>query len=234
MILSYETSSLSYDDIDLIHGKFIPATRISNPCEQCPDRICTHLQSHPIRIFCNVYGVFGDLTGRFAERYDDYIVPCRTECIVDSEIMRNTIPREAVIGIFEEEGFWSRVQPYPWKNLLMGEIYNLCAGEYFLLTSFYGSIQLSERVIWIWQNFGNVSRERSVIASSDSYGLLVKSRNDVLISADLLHLEKWCKAGGSGFFWSELVGTCKDPSPILFKRLKLLRHAINDLKELAK
>ena len=232
MPLSYETSSLSYDDVDLIYGKFIPAHVVPSPFSG--ERRSNRSKS-PVRIFCNIYGVFADMTGRFAEKYDNHVVPCRLDCIIDETYVRNNISRDAVIAIVEEPEFWLNMEAYPWYKLLIEQFFNMCGGEYFLLLSFYDCEQLTDRVQWVWRHFGIAnSRDRTIVMSSDSYSLLVKSRNDILIDSDLLHCEKWSQAGGSAFFWPEIDSKCKDPSGLLYKRLKLLSDCINDLKGLSR
>ena len=158
MLLSYTTSSLTYDNIDLVYGKFFPAKNVVTHSTET---------AFPIRIFCNIYGMFADLTGRFAERFDNYKIPTIDNKgeIVDSQLMLNTISRSAVRAIMEEDNFWKGMQPYPWYMLLMREVYNLCGGEYYLLISFYDSLQLDDRIIWVWRHFGNVARYHTIVLS---------------------------------------------------------------------
>lgn len=221
MPLHYETSSIQYDDIDLIHGKFVAAK----------DGITSEKS---VRIFCNVYGVFGDLTGRFASKYDNLVIPCRMDCILDPDYIRNHVSKAALATILEEEFFWKNMSAFPWYMLLMGEIYKLCKGDYYLMISYYDSLQLEDRVVWIWRHFGHVSQERTFIAASSSWSNLVRGRNDILIDSNLVHIEKWGAAGGSGFWWPEMSIDCKDPSKILSKRIGLLNHAVRDLVDLVK
>ncbi len=224
MLLSYEKSTIPYDDIDLIHGKFVAA-------KPSPHLVSQPAKS-PIRIFCNVYGVFGDITGRFATKYDDLKIPCKVECIYDPEYLMNNVPREGVKAIMEEDFFWKNMEAYPWQMLLMGEIYKICGGDYYLFISFYDSLQLEDRAIWVWRHFGSVSRNRTFMCSTESSQLLIRSRNDILIDADLKHVENWCDAGGSGFWWPEMSSACVDPAKILSKRITLLTKAVRDLKEM--
>lgn len=229
MLLSYVSSSIKYDHVDLVHGKFI----IGKSGTFCYD-ICKNSSLIPnIRIFCNVYGLFGDLTGRFAQKCDDLKIPTIAgECVLDSDFICKTIPRATVRAIIEEPGFWRNMEPYQWYMLLMGEFYKLCYGNYFLCIGLYDSLQSEDRVIWIWRHFGNDARSRLFVLSSTTMPNLVKSRNDILIDADLEHLDRWTEAGGSGFWWPELVADCKDPAIIISKRIKLLSEAIDGLKNL--
>jgi hypothetical protein len=230
MLLSYETSSIAYDNVDLIHGKFVPAhINVAG----------MHVEGNlPVRFFCNVGGVFSDVTGRFAERYDNYVLPMvknsddTDSCVIDTKLLMKTVPRIAVDALLEEDDFWRLVQPYPWYMLLMQEFYNHCAGEFFLILHLYNGLQIEDRVLWIARHFGNESKEKLLILSYYTLPLLVRSRNDVLIDADLVHIEKWCDAGGSAFWWPELNGKCVEPASILVKRVKLLKQAVRDLKSL--
>ena len=234
MLLSYETSSFSYDNIDLIHGKFIPANR-TRFYSNCANNDCTTYvpTSSPVRIFTNIYGVFANLTGRFAENYDNLEIPNAVECVVDPEFIRLNIPKSGVEAIMEEDNFWKYIQPYPWRMLLMQEIYNICSGEYYLLLPVYDSLQLEDRLIWVWRHFGSQSKHRTMLMTSETSCLLIKSRNDIFIGADLHICELWTQQGGSAFWWPEIDYKCIDPAKILSKRIKLLGRAVSDLKELS-
>jgi hypothetical protein len=287
MLLSYETSSIAYDKVDLFYGKFVPArTRKSaqhhanaveinllENREKQPDLSkgtmlertdllentgkmpiadgnfpfvaetnssdsSSSEKNLPIRIFCNVTGLFSDLSGRFAERYDDYVLPLvknsddSPSCVVDyAEIMR-TVSKSAVEAIMEEKDFWRLLQPYPWYMLLFQEIYNMCGGEYYFILHFFNALQLEDRLTWCARHFGAESRKRTLVLAVDTMPLLVRSRNDILLDADLLHIEKWCDAGGSGYWWPELYGRCLEPASILAKRSRLMRQAIASLRAL--
>ena len=234
MLLSYETSSLSYDDIDLIHGKFIPA-QSRNFYSDCSNKDClTYIPSYaPVRIFVNIYGVFANLSGRFAEKYDNLELPDRVEGIVDPDFIRLNIPKSGVEAIMEEDMFWKDMLPYPWYILLTQEMYNICGGELYMLLPMYDSLQLEDRLIWVWRHFGNQARSRTALASYEMACMLIKSRNDILISSDLRNCELWTQRGGSAFWWSEINSNCKEPAVILRKRIKILSNAIYDLKHLS-
>jgi hypothetical protein len=228
MLLSYASSSIKYDEIDLIHGKFI----IGKSGKFCYD-ICKDSSIQPsIRIFLNVYGLFGDLTGQFAKRCDDLKIPRVAGCVLDPDFISKTIPTPTARAIIEEDGFWRNIEVYPWHILLLSEIYKLCRGEYFLCMGLYDGHQMSDRLTWIYRNFGNISRSRLFILNSTAMMNLVKSRNDILIDADLEHIDRWTEAGGSSFWWPEIVADCEDPSVILSKRLKLLSSAITEMNKL--
>lgn len=239
MLLSYETSSLTYDKIDLIHGKFIAAAhpKIDN---LPPKRIIeidtqTRPTTQDIRIFINIYGVFADLTDNFAHKYDRLQVPCITECIVDPEYICKIAPKVIADAIMEEDDFWKNIEPYKWYMLLMGEIYKLCAGNYYLILPLYDALQMEDRLTWTWRHFGNVSRARtSVISHKAACSLMVKNRNDLFIGSDLRQCEDWSLAGGSSFWWPEIDGKCTNPTPILYKRTKLLNKVVAGLRELSK
>jgi hypothetical protein len=229
MLLSYETSSISYDKIDLIHGKFIPAKHRSLRCEECSDGSVP-----PIRVFINIYGVFANLSGRFAEKYDNLRLPCVEDCIIDYEYIRDNIPRAGVAAIMEEEGFWRHMDAYQWHMLLMGEIYKMCAGQYYFLLPLYDSLQLEDRLIWVWRHFGNVAKDRTMLLTCPSAQLLIKSRNDLFIGSNLKNCEDWSLAGGSAYWWPEIDANCKEPAKFLSKRIRLLSQAVAGLRELSK
>jgi hypothetical protein len=229
MLLSYVSSSIKYDDIDLVHGKFV----IGKPGKFCLDVCKNSSLQPPIRIFCNVYGLFGDLSGRFAQKCDDMKILRVSGCVLDSDYICRTIPKPVVRAIIEESGFWRNMEPYRWYMLLMSEFYKLCDGRYFLCIGLYDSLQLEDRVVWVWRHFGNESRTRLFVLSSTAMPNLVKSRNDILIDADLEHLDRWTEAGGSGFWWPEIAADCANPAIIISKRIKLLSDAVNGLKNLS-
>lgn len=258
MLLSYETSSLSYDDADLLCGKFVPAFPsvpahfdrttslpliypsvtpiVGEGNKLLPVVSPEYIHHFPIRIFINVYGVFGDLSGRFAAKYDGLRIPHhqRVAGILDPVYVLENIPKSGVSAIMEEEFFWKNLEPYPWYLLIMNEIYKLCGGEYFLNISLYDSLQLEDRVIWLWRHFGEKSKPRVYVCNREALNMLVRSRNDVLIDANLRSVETWCEAGGSGFWWPEMDGKYNKAAYILSKRIRLLSQAVQDLKDLAK
>ena len=229
MLLSYETSSLSYDTVDLIHGKFVPATRIPR-CADCMEYVGGH---PPVRIFINIYGIFADLSGTFALRYDELQLPCIQECILDPDYIRNNISKSGVEAMMEEEGFWQHMQPYQWYMLLMGEIYKLSGGEYYFLLPLYDSLQLEDRLIWVWRHFGNVAKDKTMLLTPSSSHMLIKRRNDLFIGSNLKQCQDWSLAGGSSFWWSELDAKCKEPAKILSKRIRLLTQVVAGLHELS-
>jgi hypothetical protein len=222
MLLSYETSSIAYDDIDLIHGKFLPAQTRT---------ICTDICNPPPRVFINIYGVFADLTGRFAQRYDNHVIPSSKAdgCILDPEYIRNNIPKVGVDAMMEEPDFWKDMKAYPWYLLAMKEFYTICNEDYYLLLPMYDSLQLEDRLTWVWRHFGSQSKDRTMLLTCKSAGLLIKSRNDIFIGSDLVNCEAWASMGGSAFWWPEIDIACKDPSKLLVKRIKLLKLAVHEL-----
>ena len=210
MLLSYETSSILYDEIDLIHGKFVPATH--NSFSKCLNLNCTTYKPspQPVRLFINIYGVFADLTGRFSFKCDNLQIPCKEECILDPEYIGRNVSKEIVTNIIEEDFFWKYVESYKWYMLLMGEIYNISHGNYYFLMLPYNTVQMDDKLLWVYRHFGNEGAKRSFICDSNAWVNLIHSRNDILISSDLLRIEEWVAAGGSGFWWSEIDGKCND------------------------
>lgn len=232
MLLSYVTSSISYDTVDLIHGKFVPAMPPSMiPCDP---RTCSQYNP-PVRFFINIYGVFANLTGRFAERYDDLQLPMMkdTDGVLNPEYIKTEIPKSGVEAIMEEDGFWPYVQPYPWSMLIMGEMYKLARGQYYFLLPMYDCRELEDRLVWVNRHFGMTGRNRSMLLNCESACLLIKSRNDIFIGSDLYNCECWSRAGGSAFWWPELSPSAKEPAKTLNKRIKLLTQAVNDLYALS-
>jgi hypothetical protein len=189
--------------------------------------------SPPIRFFINIYGTFADLSGRFAQKYDNLAIPTTKDGLLDADFIRTQIPREGVIAMMEEEGFWRDMLPYKWHMLVMQDFYKLCGGEYYLLLPMYDSLQLEDRLIWVWRHFGNQAKDRTMLLTCETACLLIKSRNDILIGSDLVNCEAWASQGGSSFWWSEIDYNCKDPAKILAKRIKLLTQVVADLKELS-
>ena len=222
MLLSYETSSISYDAVDLIHGKFVPAAILDDN------------RDGEIRFFINIYGVLSDLTGAFAKRYDDHVIPCVSECILDPEYIINNIPRSGVEAMMEEDFFWLHVQSYPWYMLLMGEMYNICHGNYYFVVPHYRSMQMDDRLTWVWRHFGNGAKDRTVLLNCDTAcDLLIKSRNDIFIGSDLVDVERWSLAGGSAYWWPEIDGKCKNPARFLSKRIRMISQHVASLRELS-
>lgn len=231
MLLSYETSSFAYDKVDLFYGKFVPA-QINIAGMHTTGNL-------PIRMFCNITGLFSDLSGHFAERYDDYVLPLvknsdnSDSCVVDFDAIMRNISLSAIEAIMEEKDFWRLLRPYPWYLLLFQEIYNMCGGEYYFMLHFFNALQLEDRLTWCARYFGAESRKRTLVLSIEVMPLLVRSRNDILVDADLRHIEMWCKAGGSGYWWPELYGKCAEPALVLAMRVRLMKQAVLDLKALS-
>lgn len=224
MPLSYSPFQTPYDEVDLIHGMFLPARGTNRP-----DR-------DKVRIFINIYGTFADLMGRFAFRYDNLVIPSKGDaCVFDPEYIKNTLPQVGVDAIMEEDGFWEYVDAYPWYLLLMGELYKLCGGDYYLLLPMYDSKQLEHRLTWVWRHFGDNAKDHTILLTrSAASNLLVHDRNDLYIGSDLVDCEAWCDAGGSSFWWPTIDGKCKNPSTLLSKRIKLLSQVVADLHDLSK
>lgn len=235
MLLFYETSSLRWDDTDLIHGKFIPA-KPNVFHYNCYKTDCLQYKQNldSVRFFINIYGTFANLTGRFAERYDNLEIPTKIECVFDPDYVYTHIPKSGVEAIMEEDEFWKHVEPYPWYMLLMGEVYKLCDGDFTLMLPIFNGLQMEDRLTWVWRHFGVNVKKRTAMLERDVALMLIRGRNDVFIGSNLYMCEKWSEAGGSAFWWPELDGKCKEPAKILMKRIRLLSQAVSDLRELSK
>ena len=235
MLLSYATSSIAHDDIDLIHGKFIPAVVTPKTIPSCADPHSCSRQNPQIRLFINIYGVFANLTGRFAERYDNLELPVvkGTDGILDPKYIKTYIAKSGVEAIMEEDDFWKHVQPYQWNMLLMNEFYKLANGEYYFILPMYDCREMEDRIVWVSRHFGTEGRGRSMVMNSDTSCLLIKSRNDIFIGSDLYECEQWCVSGGSAFWWPEVMPIAKLPAKTLIKRVKLLNQAVLGLRDLS-
>lgn len=236
MLLSYETSSVAYDAIDLIHGKFIPASHPNfSSGSSGIDCITLRPTSPDIRIFVNIYGVFADLSSNFAHRYDRLKLPLIDTCLLDPEYISTQIPKSGTEAIMEEDEFWKHIEPYKWYMIVMEELYNLCAGDYYLILPLYDGLQVEDRLTWVWRHFGNGARSKTVLLNHRAAtNLLIKNRNDLFISGDLKQCEDWSLAGGSSFWWPEIAGSCEEPAKLLTGRVKLLSHVVADLRDLSK
>jgi hypothetical protein len=224
MLLSHNTSSIQYGDIDLMNGMFISSSVAEYPIFN--DNVTT-----PVRVFINIYGTFADLTGRFALHYDDLRIPTILgDCVIDPNYVRENIPNVGVSSMMEEEYFWSGMSPFPWYVLLMEEIYKISQGKYYFILPMFGCDQMDDRLTWVWRHFGAQAKDHTMVIRRSTSTILVRGPSDVYIGPSLKCCEDWTIAGGSSFWWPEMSIKCSDPAKLLAKRIKLLSQGVSGLR----
>ena len=228
MQLIHDTSSLQINDtIDPVYGKYFPAEK--QPC--CPHfQYCiAEGQRDHVRIFTEVYGVFGNLTKRFAERLDNLKIPCEKNCVVKENFLSSHFSVDVLAAIAEEPGFWFSVEKYPWFWVVFEELYKMSSGDVYLLADWEFGHQLSDRYTWIRKSFGETMAERVFFTCDQNRPMLLLDRQDVLIDCDLSNIERWVKAGGSGYYWPEIHWQCADVATILGTRISMLENMVKSL-----
>ena len=200
MQLYHNSSSLYIDDkIDVIYGKYFPAKIYNNEL----DPIACNYKNCPtskVTIYCEVYGLFGNLTKRFAERMDEYAVKCEGNCYIKENLLLEKFPMDTLISIAEEPGFWYGVPKYQWFWPMLEEFYKCSNGNRFLLSDWEYAEQLSDRYMWIKKSFGTSLADNLIWTCDKNRPLLATSRRHLLIDCDLSNIEAWINAGGSGFW----------------------------------
>jgi hypothetical protein len=224
MQLYHNSSSLAFDpNIDLTYGKYYPAKICASSSFDLADDV-------PVRIFCEVYGVFGNLSKRFADRLDNFRVECPPNGALKENFLLDTFPLEALFSIAEEPGFWLDVPVYDWKWPLFEELYKMCKGNLYLLEDWEGGEQLTDRYVWAKKTFGNTVVENMFWTEDKNRALLVSSKRDILIDSDLSNGEAWIKNGGSFVWFPELHWESPDKVRILSRRLSIIRSVVKSLE----
>lgn len=218
MQLRHESSSLVVSQSDMLYGKhFSPHS--------------SSLSIGNVNVYCEIYGIFGNLTKRFATRLDDFQILCEDDCIIPENYLFTKFALDTLVAIAEETDFWSGVPTYPWFWPLFGELFKMSKSNIYLLADWEFGEQLSDRYMWVKKNFGSVMMERLIFTSDGNRVLLPKSPRDLLIDCDLSNIEKWVSVGGSAFYYPELHWDCENRANILVKRLELIRNAIKVIEK---
>ena len=248
MQFHYESSSLVTSSADLLYGKFFPPENYRK-CYKCMPTpigskekleivngnalsiIENKCDNEHVNIFAEVYGIFGNLTKRFAVRMDDFEILCEPNCHIAENYLLNRFAIDTLVAISEEPDFWSGVPKYPWFWHLFGELYKMSKSNIYLLADWEFGEQLSDRYIWVKKNFGSLTAEKLIFTCDKNRSLLPKSQRDLLIDCDLSNIEKWIHAGGSGYWWPELHWSCPDRAKLLTKRMELVRNVVHTLEK---
>jgi hypothetical protein len=229
MQLYHESSLLTFNPyIDGVYGKFFAP------------KVYTSEKQYPVRIYSEIYGIYANLTKRFADRMDDFKVDVKENCYLHSNFLLDHFPRQALFAIAEEPGFWYGVEKYPWFPLVLERFYKLSKGELYLLADWEGGEQCSDRYVWMRKTFGTTLMDHTFLMDDGLRPLLVQhGKYDILIDGDLKNIERWTDAGGSGFWWPEMHWGCDSGHrvKIIAKRFELLGEVVeylNDPKSLTK
>ena len=237
MQLYHESSSLSINDkIDVMYGKYFPSTTyntekyidITQPFSSSFFNSETSSSSQ-VRIFCEIYGVFGDLTGRFADRMDKLEIPCPKNCYVPENYLFKNYPLDTLVTIAEEPGFWYGVLRYDWFWIIFETFFKLSSGNLYLLSDWEYGEQLSDRYLWVKKSFGSSMLNNLIWVNDEYRHMIARDKRDILIDNDLSNIEKWINAGGSAFYWPEIHRNCDDKVKILSKRFELLSKVVESL-----
>jgi hypothetical protein len=177
--------------------------------------------------------VFGNLTKRFAEKLDDFVVPPSENAILKENYLLEYFPLEALIAMAEEPMFWYDVEKYMWFPILLEKFYKLSRGNLYLLMDWEYREQLTDRRIWCEKNFGTTLSDNLILTADKNRPLLVGGRQDLLIDCDLYNIEKWIEAGGSGLFWPEINWNSPQEKivKLLHARFKMLKDVVDFLNK---
>ncbi len=197
--------------------------------------------SGEVRIFCEMYGILGNLTKMFAERLDNYQLKCNRDCqkcgfcIGRIGALQKVYNKVVLREIMKEDHFWEDIEKYPWTKPMHEKLYRMCRGRLFYLQDWFDGEQLTERMMWTRRHFGDKAGCNLIMTASKNRVLLPNGKKDVLIDNDMYAIERWLAAGGSAFYWPELLGECVNQNKIISRRLYLLEcviSALNDAKAL--
>lgn len=184
-------------------------------------------------IYCEIYGVFGNLTKRFADRLDGFEVVLSQNSVIEENYLMKFFPLEALISMAEEPGFWANVEKYVWFAALLERLFMMSEGELYLLMDWEYREQLTERRVWCEEKFGTTLADNLILTADKNRPLLVRGRQDLLIDCDLYNIERWTAAGGSGFFWPEIHWNAshEEVARILARRLGMVEDVMRFLKK---
>ncbi len=222
-------ATLPYDKVDLIHGKFFASPKLFDDaqCAACPNR--KNKTIYPMRIFCEIYGVFGDSMGRYAEKLDNAIIENSPYGIVKLDWLTSNFAYDVRHSVTEEDHFWTRIDTYKWHWILFEELFKLSKSNYYLLAGLDGECHYGDRIQWILRKFGRDGYNKFFLLHDENRHLLAHTCKDLLIDCDLYNIEKWVEAGGSGFWWPQIDGKATNTVDILAKRLQLLKKVAVEL-----
>jgi hypothetical protein len=220
MHLLHHTSSLAFDSkIDGVYGKFFPSRNKEN------------VSNAPVTIYSEIYGVYGNLTKRFAERLDDFVVSPSENGALGENFLLDHFPLDLLIAIAEEPHFWERAEKYQWFEPLFRKMFLLCRGNMYLLMDWEYREQLTDRIRWCERSFGTTLADNLILTADKNRALLVGGYQDLLIDTDLYNIERWINAGGSAFYWPEINHTCPPEmiAKIVARRLGMLEDVVKHL-----
>ena len=220
MHLLHHTSSLAFDpSVDVIYGKYFPSRNKEN------------VSNSPVTIYSEIYGVFGNLTKRFAERMDEFLVSPTENGVIPENFLLEHFPLDLLIAIAEEPEFWERVEKYQWFEPLFRKIFLVCRGNMYLMMDWEYREQLTDRIKWCERSFGTTLADNLILTADKNRPLLVGGRQDLLIDTDLYNIERWTAAGGSGFWWPTINHACAPDliARIVARRLGMIEDVVNHL-----